>query len=375
MKQLFSLIFSKLLAALPTVVESNEAFYRQQIIILQRTLLSKGVKRILATPEEIRQLLAIGKQLDHQIDGKLLIVTPATYRNWLTRRKQGNEMKRPGRKRSIPKKIIDAVLRLARENKGWGVLRIAGELRKLGVQIAASTIQRIFKDNDQPIPPRYSKTLPISNWANFVKCNMENIVSTDFFSKSIYTLKGKFQAYSMVFIHYATRRVYLSPPTFNPDEAWVMQQARNFAMWLEDEKITLRFMIHDSDTKYTARFSDFFTQIIKQNHIEGHSEGKVIKTAIRCPPQNGYAETWIGHCKAECLNWFACFSLQGFGRIITKYLYHYNHCRPHQNKDNKVLDQDFSYPEDFDPAKLRCRTSLGGLLKHYYLADENEAAA
>ena len=137
MKQLFSLIFSKLLAALPKVVESNESFYRQQISILQRTLLSKGVKRILATPEEIRQLLAIGKQLDHQIDGKLLIVSPATYRNWLTRRKQGNEMKRPGRKRSIPQKIIDAVLRLARENKGWGVLRIAGELRKLGVEIMA----------------------------------------------------------------------------------------------------------------------------------------------------------------------------------------------------------------------------------------------
>lgn len=49
MKQLFSLIFSKLLAALPKVVESNEAFYRQQIIMLQRVLLSKGVKRILAT--------------------------------------------------------------------------------------------------------------------------------------------------------------------------------------------------------------------------------------------------------------------------------------------------------------------------------------
>ena len=81
MKQLFSLIFSKLLAALPKVVESNESFYRQQIIILQRTLLSKGVKRILATPEEIRQLLAIGKQLDHQIDGKLLIgKRPTKYR-------------------------------------------------------------------------------------------------------------------------------------------------------------------------------------------------------------------------------------------------------------------------------------------------------
>lgn len=107
----------------------------------------------------------------------------------------------------------------------------------------------------------------------------------------------------------------------------------------------------------------------------------MIKTAVRCPPQNGYAETWIdrspadSHCKAECLNWFACFSLHGFERIITKYLYHYNHCRLHQNKDNKVLDKDFSYPIDFDPAKLRCRTSLGGLLKHYYLADENEAAA
>jgi len=49
----------------------------------------------------------------------------------------------------------------------------------------------------------------------------------------------------------------------------------------------------------------------------------------------------------------------------------------HQENTSRiqVLDMEFSYPENFDPGKLRCRTSLGGLLKHYYLAEENEAAA
>jgi putative transposase len=62
----------------------------------------------------------------------------------------------------------------------------------------------------------------------------------------------------LVFLHLGSRRVYLSQPTFHPDEAWVMQQARNVTMWLDDHGIEARYLIHDRDTKFTKQFDAFW---------------------------------------------------------------------------------------------------------------------
>ncbi len=45
------------------------------------------------------------------------------------------------------------------------------------------------------------------------------------------------------------------------DEYWVMQQARNVAMWMEEEDIRPHFILHDNDMKYTEQFDDFFRQV------------------------------------------------------------------------------------------------------------------
>src|SRR6266536_3414586 len=68
------------------------------------------------------------------------------------------------------------VLRLARENPGWGYRRIHGELAGLGVKIAASTAWEILKKAGiEPVPRRTGPT-----WSQFLRSQAETILACDF---------------------------------------------------------------------------------------------------------------------------------------------------------------------------------------------------
>ena len=58
----------------------------------------------------------------------------------------------------------ELIRQLAKENAGWGYLRIKGELRKLGVEVSASTIRRVLRQHRiPPAPGRSSLT-----WRSFL---------------------------------------------------------------------------------------------------------------------------------------------------------------------------------------------------------------
>jgi putative transposase len=139
------------------------------------------------------------------------------------------------------------VLRLARENPGWGYRRIHGELAGPGVKIAASTVWEILnKAGMDPAPRRTAPT-----WRQFLRSQAEAILACDFFTADL--LDGT-QAYALAVIEHATRRVRILGVTLHPTGEWAARQARNLIMDLGEQAHQIKFMIRDPGSNYTAAF-------------------------------------------------------------------------------------------------------------------------
>ncbi len=348
-----------LVEALAARRDARVRFMKAQIEILRRKL---GGNRVIPSPEDRARLLSIGRELDHDVADVIGIVTPQTYSRWVTELRQGRKPKRVGRPR-IARNLREIALRLAQENAGWGFRRIVGELRKLRLRISRSSVRRILKEEGfTPSPTRRSKAGE-TTWRKFIRLHLDTLVACDFFTKSVATPFGIRVAYCLAFIHVGTRRVFLSPTTYHPNEQWIKQQARNVMMWFEENQIHARFLIHDRDTKFSAGFRRLFKS----------ADIRCLRTPLLAPDANAFAEAWIGALKRECLNHFLCFGLHHLDHICESYVRFHNEHRPHQGLGNRTVPAAaMGPPEELsskvvpDIGAICCQKFLGGLLRHYY---------
>ena len=149
--------------------------------------------------------------------GLRLLVDPDTILRWhrdIVRRRWAARSERGRTGRPATRRTVKAlVLRLARENPGWGYRRIHGELAGLGVRVSASTIWGILKKAGiDPVPRRTGPT-----WSLFVRSQAEAILACDFFTAEL--LDGT-QAYILAVIEHATRRIRILSVTLHPTGDW-----------------------------------------------------------------------------------------------------------------------------------------------------------
>jgi len=254
----------------------------------------------------------------HRCGGLRLIVTPQTVLRWhrdIVRRRWADKSrhKHPGRPRTHPN-ITASVLRLAKENPGWGYRRIQGELAGLGIRVAPSTVWEILtKAGLPPAPRRCGPT-----WAQFLHNQAEAIIATDFFTVDL--LDGT-RAYVLAVIEHASRRIRILGVTAHPDNAWVTQMARNLMMDLEEHVASIKFLLRDRDTKFTAAFDTVFT-----------STGiRILRSPIRAPRANAIMERWIGGCRRELLDQTLIWNPRHLLRVLRAYETHHNEHRPHRS--------------------------------------------
>jgi len=335
--------------------DAHVRFLKLQVEILRSRLPGN---RVIPDPVERRRLLKAGAEIDHAVEDTLGVVSIKTYHRWLREQRGGREPGKVGRPR-LTKSLRDLIVRLARENAGWGVRRIVGELKKLALKASRSTVRRVLVEEDiLPDPDRHAPKGVQTPWRKFIAIHMNVMVACDFFCKTIWTPLGRKTAYVLAFIHLASRKVFLTPSTCNPTDEWMRQQARNARMWAEDEGIDVRFLLHDRDSKFTDGFDEHFRR----------ADGGPVLTPPGAPIANCFIESWIGSFKRECLNAFLCFALRHLDHIVQTYACYHNEFRPHQGLGNRPLGARNDPPlqaADLDTVVIGCRPWLGGLLKHY----------
>jgi len=322
---------------------------RHEVAVLRR----QGHRPALE-PADRAVLAGLARLLPRRRLGRFF-VRPETLLRWhgdLVARHWAYPHGRPGRP-GIAKGTTALVLRLAKENPQWGYRRIHGELATMGIVIAASSVWAILKRHGiEPSPRRSGPT-----WAEFLTAQAKGLMACDFFHVDTVLLR---RLYVLVFIHHDTRRVRIAGVTANPVADWVTQQARNLSMDLADQANTVKFLIRDRDTKYTASFDAVFT-----------AEGtRIIKSPVRAPRANAICERVIGTLRRECLDRMLILGRRHLETVLAEYIEHYNSHRPHRSLGQaapSALDSTPEHDTDPDLVRLRRTDRLGGLIHEYRL--------
>ena len=109
----------------------------------------------------------------------------------------------------------------------------------------------ILKRHSISPAPKRKQTTP---WKEFIRTHMDMLVATDFFTAEVWTLGGLVTYYVLFFIHLSSRKVQVAGVTPHPNEAWMVQMARNVTMEEWGFLSPGQYLIHDQDGKYCPAF-------------------------------------------------------------------------------------------------------------------------
>jgi putative transposase len=118
----------------------------------------------------------------------------------------------------------------------------------------------------------------------------------------------------------------------------------------------VRFLVRDRD----AKFSGPFDEVLRTEGV------RIIRTPIRAPRANAFAERFIGTVRRECLDHVLIYGRRHLERVLKAYVDHYVKERPHRGLGLRVPAGDRA-PQIRGTIRtpVEQRDVLGGLIHEY----------
>ena len=337
---------------------NQELLLRNEYLAAEnRILRAKLPARLRLGDPERATLAEIGKRLGRKALREVTCVAKpdtilAWYRKLVAQKFDGSKHRQyPGRP-PVSSEVEALVVRMARENSGWGYDRIVGALANLGHRLSDQTVKNILRRHGIAPAPKRSQ---ITSWKDFLVAHMNVLAGCDFFTVEVLSWRGLVTYYVLFFIHLESRRVHVAGITRHPDREWMEQIGRTATQDTWGYLHSCRYVLHDRDTKFCAVFQSALA-----------SGGvKTIPLPAQSPNLNAFAERWVRSVKQECLSKFILFGEDSLSRVLAEYSRHYHGERNHQGKGNQILFPDVSQQRPPQRCSIECRQRLGGLLKYY----------
>ena len=266
------------------------------------------------------------------------IVQPETVIRWhrtgfrlYWRWKSGSCGGRP----KIPGEIRRLIREMSLANRLWGAPRIHGELLKLGIEVAQSTVAKYMARSGRG----RSQT-----WKTFLHNHSSGIGAMDFL---IVPTVGFRLLFVLVILRHERRRLKSLSVTAHPTAEWIAQQVTEAFPWDEAPD----YLIRDRDASYGRVVAKRLAAMGIRDH----------PTVPRSPWQNFHAERLIGSIRRECLDHIVIFGEAHLRRILAAYTGYYNGVRTHLSLDKDAP----SHRPIRRLGQLAAQPVLGGLHHQY----------
>ena len=318
----------------------ENALLRQQLIVLQR----QGKRPTLTWRDRALFVLIASKLPSWRT--ALLIVQPDTLLRWhrdLFRRVWRRKSQRKGEtgRPPVAEEIVTLIKEMAVNNRTWGAKRIRGELLKLGIDVAKSSIQKYIGEVRGPLSTKQT-------WSTFLRNHAQDIWACDFLQN--YDLFFR-TIFVFVIIELESCRLVHFGVTRSPGDDWVAQQLREATPFGEGP----RFLIRDNDNKY----GDAFDRVADGSGIE------VLPTPHQAPKANAICERFLGSVRRECLDFFLILNECHLRKIMKQYQAYFNYARPHQGTNQRIPCSAEESEVQAAKGEIISRPALGGLHHDY----------
>ena len=271
----------------------------------------------------------------------LAFVQPRTVLAWQKKRFRDywrclSQSRKPGHP-SLSKEVRDLIRDMWCSNPTWGSPRIVGELRKLGIDVAQSTVEKY-----RP-PVRKS---PSPTWKAFLSNHVKDLVACDFFTVPTVQCRVLFV---FIMLAHDRRRIVHVNVTEHPTAQWTAQQIVEAFPW----DTAPRYVLRDRDHIY----SEHVRQRIKNMSIEE------VRIAPRSPWQNPYCERVIGSIRRDALDHVMVLNEQHLRRMMRTYIDYYHEWRTHLSLEMDTPESRAVQPPEL--GRVMKRPEVGGLHHHY----------